>query len=137
MLLKGGWHLSTYPGGTSTVLGSASLGCSSGGAGLKMAIQMTISREPMPNDVSIAEARNRLPALVHAVEGGPPVRLTRWGKPVAMLVSLEEYERLRPRRPDLWRAIEDFRERTDLSDLDVDEIFGRVRDSSPGREVEL
>lgn len=91
----------------------------------------------MPRDISIAEARNRLPALVHSVEEGPAVRLTRRGKPVAMLVSLEEYERLRPRRPGLWRAIEEFRERTDLSDLDVDEIFRGVRDPSPGREVEL
>lgn len=91
----------------------------------------------MLKDVSIAEARNRLPALVHAVEKGPPVRLTRRGKPVAMLVSFEEYERLRPQRRDLWRAIEEFRERTDLSDLDVDEIFAGVRDRSPGREVEI
>ncbi len=91
----------------------------------------------MPRDVSIAEARNHLPALVHAVEEGPAVRLTRRGEPVAVLVSLAEYERLRPRRLDLWRAIEDFRERTDLSDLDVDEIFGGVRDPSPGRGVEL
>jgi hypothetical protein len=56
---------------------------------------------------------------------------------VAVLVSVAEYERLRPRRPDLWEAIEAFRERTDLSDVDVDEIFRGVRDSSPGREVEL
>lgn len=91
----------------------------------------------MPRDISIAEARNKLPALVHSVEEGPAVRLTRRGKPVAVLVSLEEYERLRPRRPDFWRAIKEFRERTDLSDLDVDEIFRGVRDPSPGREVEL
>jgi prevent-host-death family protein len=91
----------------------------------------------MPRELSIAEARNQLPALVHAVESGPPVRLTRRGKPVAVLVSVEEYERLRPRRPDLWEAIEAFRERTDLSDLDPDEIFRGVRNSSPGREVEL
>lgn len=91
----------------------------------------------MPREFSIAEARNQLPALVHAVEKGPPVRLTRRGKPVAVLVSLQEYERLRPRRPDLWQAIEAFRQQTDLSDLDVDEIFRGVRDPSPGREVEL
>ncbi len=91
----------------------------------------------MSKDFSIAEARNRLPALVHAVEEGPAVRLTRRGKPVAVLISLEEYERLRPRRPDLWRAIETFRRDTDLNDLDVEEIFRDVRDPSPGREVEI
>ncbi|HVR31041.1 MAG TPA: type II toxin-antitoxin system Phd/YefM family antitoxin [Thermoanaerobaculia bacterium] len=91
----------------------------------------------MARDFSIAEARNRLPALVHAVEEGPPVRLTRRGKPVAVLVSLRDYERLGRRRPDLWQAIETFRRETDLSDLDVDEIFAGVRDRLPGREVEL
>lgn len=91
----------------------------------------------MPREFSIADARNQLPALVHSVESGPPVRLTRRGKPVAVLVSVEEYERLRPQGPDLWQAIEAFRQRTDLTDLDVDEIFGGVRDRSPGRQVEL
>jgi prevent-host-death family protein len=91
----------------------------------------------MPREFSIAEARNQLPALVHQVENGPPVRLTRRGKPVAVLVSLREYERLGPRRADLWEAIEAFRRETDLGDIDVDEIFAGVRDPSPGREVEL
>lgn len=91
----------------------------------------------MPRDFSIAEARNQLPALVHAVEEGPPVRLTRRGKPVAMLVSLEEYERMQSGRPDLWQAIVEFREHTDLSDLDGEEVFREVRDLSSGREVEL
>lgn len=91
----------------------------------------------MPREFSIAEARSQLPALVHQVEKGAPVRLTRRGKPVAVLVSLREYERLGPRRADLWEAIEAFRRETDLSDIDVDEIFAGVRDPSPGREVEL
>jgi antitoxin (DNA-binding transcriptional repressor) of toxin-antitoxin stability system len=65
------------------------------------------------------------------------VRLTRRGKPVAVLVSLREYESLRPRRTDLWQAIEAFRLQTDLSDLDVDEIFEGVRDPTLGREMEL
>jgi prevent-host-death family protein len=102
-----------------------------------MDIQMAIRRSPMPKDFSIAEARNQLPALVHAAEGGSPVRLTRRGKPVAVLISLQEYERGRARRPDLWQAIADFRKSTDLSDMDVDEIFRGVRDPSPGREVDL
>jgi prevent-host-death family protein len=82
----------------------------------------------MPREFSIAEARNQLPALVRALEKGPPIRLTRKGKPVAVLVSLQEYERLGPRRPDLWQAIETFRQQTDLRDLDVDEIFADVRE---------
>lgn len=36
-------------------------------------------------DVSIAEAKNRLPELIRAVEGGAAVVITRHGKPVAQL----------------------------------------------------
>jgi prevent-host-death family protein len=36
-------------------------------------------------DVSIADAKNRLPELVRAVEGGEVIVITRHGKPVAQL----------------------------------------------------
>ncbi len=37
-------------------------------------------------DVSIAEAKNRLPELIRAVEAGGAVVITRHGKPVAQLM---------------------------------------------------
>jgi antitoxin (DNA-binding transcriptional repressor) of toxin-antitoxin stability system len=46
-------------------------------------------------DVSIAEAKNRLPELIRAVESGEKVVITRHGKPVAQL-ALPPPER-RPR----------------------------------------
>lgn len=36
-------------------------------------------------DVSIAEAKNRLPELIRAMEGGEQIVITRHGKPVAQL----------------------------------------------------
>ena len=36
-------------------------------------------------DVSIAAAKNRLPELIRAVEGGKKIVITRHGKPVAQL----------------------------------------------------
>ena len=36
-------------------------------------------------DVSIAEAKNRLPELIRAVENGEQVIITRHGKPVAQI----------------------------------------------------
>jgi prevent-host-death family protein len=39
----------------------------------------------MDMDVSIAEAKNRLPELIRAVEAGAVVVITRHGKPVAQL----------------------------------------------------
>lgn len=45
-------------------------------------------------DVPIAEAHNRLSALLKKVQKGP-IRLTRRGKPVGVILSPEEYDRLR------------------------------------------
>ena len=44
-----------------------------------------------------------------------------------------EHERRRPCRLGLWEAIEPFRERTDLSDLDVGRRVGEPR--TVGREL--
>lgn len=91
----------------------------------------------MAKQVSIAEARDTLPSLVRAVEQGHPVELTRRGKPVAVLVSNIEYQRLTSGSRDLWSAIETFRATHDLSDLDIEEVYSNIRDTSPGREVDL
>jgi prevent-host-death family protein len=45
-------------------------------------------------DIPIAEAHNRLSALLKKVQKSP-ITLTRRGKPVGILISPEEYERLR------------------------------------------
>lgn len=60
--------------------------------------------------ISIADAKNQLPALIHQAEAGEPVTITRRGKPVAVVVSFEEYERVRGfavswmDQLDAWRA---------------------------------
>ena len=60
--------------------------------------------------ISIADAKNQLPALIHQAEAGEPVTITRRGKPVAVVVSFEEYERVRSAKVswmdqlDAWRA---------------------------------
>ncbi len=91
----------------------------------------------MQKQYSIAAARNKLPALVHDIEKGPPVELTRRGKPVAVLLSIGEYQRLRRDKPDLWQAIRSFREETDLAELDAEGVWVDLRDRAPGREPEL
>lgn len=59
----------------------------------------------MDRDYSIAEAKNQFSALVHDAEQGQAVRLTRRGKPVAVLISTEQYERLsNPRKKMEWGA---------------------------------
>ena len=91
----------------------------------------------MSRQYSIAQARSSLPALVHSVEDGPPVELTRRGRPVAVLLSLEEYERLQRKTPDFWEAVETFRRDVDLEALDAASVYADVRDRSPGRKPDF
>ena len=93
----------------------------------------------MPKSYSIAEAKNHFTELVRDVENDSPIQLTRRGKPVAVLLSTREYERLKKGKIDFWEAYLAFRERYNLTelDLDIDTIFADVRDRSTGREVDL
>ena len=90
----------------------------------------------MSRSVSIAEAKDQLPRLVHEAEAGTPVEITRRGRAVAVLLSAEVYERLTIRPGSLWQGIRELRA-TYAADLSGDDPFAGVRDASPGRDVEL
>ena len=102
-----------------------------------MYIKMAIS--PKRRGYSIAEARARLPGLVHEAEERGPVELTRRGKPVAWLVGLAEYERLTGGTTTFADALRDFRRAfaPDTLGIDPDEVFGGIRERTPGRRVRL
>jgi len=92
---------------------------------------MTLQKE-----YSIAEAKNKLPSIIHNVENGGSVKLTRYGKPVAVLLSMREYEKLQKSTKRFWKALLEFRinligENIDISDSD----FDNLRDISEGRRV--
>ena len=85
---------------------------------------------------SIAEARNHLAAIVHDLDTRPFVQLTRRGKPVAVLLAIEEYERLAAGRSGFWANYEAFRATADLTQLEIDPaLFAGSRDPAPGREM--
>jgi prevent-host-death family protein len=88
----------------------------------------------MPRKVSLAEARDHLTGLVRDVERGQPVELTRRGKPVAVLVSHDEYERLRAKRLSPAAALRAWRA---AAPADYDGFEVPERDRSPGRKVQL
>jgi prevent-host-death family protein len=92
----------------------------------------------MARKISIAEARDHLTALVRDVERGKRVELTRRGKRVAVLVSCDEYERLRSARPSVTEALQTWRSRLpeDFEGPREDEVRS-WRDSSPGRDVRI
>ena len=89
---------------------------------------------------SIAQARDLFAQLVHQVEDGDTVEVTRRGKRVAIILSAEEYERLRQPKQGFGEAVLAWRKKYAVEDwddgIDVDEVFN-VRDKSLGREVEL
>jgi prevent-host-death family protein len=87
---------------------------------------------------SIAEARNKFTALIRRVEQDTAVELTRRGKPVAMIVSIQHYQQLQAEKIGFWQAFDAFRVKFDLEELDIQpDIFSDLRDDSPGREVTL
>ena len=91
----------------------------------------------MTRQYSISEARNNLPNIVKDVEHGPSIELTRRGRPVAVLVSIDHFQRLNSKRHDLWTGIQDFRVGHNLSNLGIDEVYADIRDRSPGRSPRL
>ena len=62
----------------------------------------------MTKRFSLAEARKSLPGILDRVEAGSDVELTRRGKPVAVLVSTREYQRLHTERPAFGEAFRRF-----------------------------
>ncbi len=82
---------------------------------------------------SLSEAKDHLSRQVHAVARNGAVEITHRGRPVAMLVSMEEYERLHGRRVGFWQALEAFRRGTGRDMSLGDDVFLDLRDRSTGR----
>ncbi len=90
-------------------------------------------------EVSVTQARYTLTRLIREVEAGEAVHITRRGKPVAVLVSRDDYDRLEsgePRR-DFWQGIMEWRAQAsfDWPELTPEEVDG-WRDRRPPREPE-
>lgn len=87
---------------------------------------------------SIADARANLPSLIDEVEGGKEVELTRRGKPVAIVVSKRDYDRMRPGGPRFGDLYREFLQRYSLSDIGIEsQQVNDLRDQGEGRRVDL
>lgn len=92
----------------------------------------------MSRRYSIADARISLPAIVDQAEAGERIELTRRGEPVAVVVSLREFERLRGTRPRFGEAYKKFLDKYSLKEVGFDDDFASAtRDRGPGRKVSL
>jgi prevent-host-death family protein len=85
---------------------------------------------------SIAEARNRFAEIVHDLKHVVRVEVARRGRPVAILLSVEEFEMLRAGNVTFTSAYEVFRSTYDLTKAGIEpSVFEGLRDPSPGREM--
>ena len=78
--------------------------------------------------VSVADAKNKLPELIKAVEDGEPVTICRRGVPVVDIVRTKKPTRKKPKfgtlsgekfkiiDPDWWKP---------MTDKEIDDLFGR------------
>jgi prevent-host-death family protein len=90
-------------------------------------------------ETSIAEAKTQLTRLIYQAERGEAVHITRRGKPVAVLLSEDEYARLRqsPEQRDFWDLITEMRADPAFEPVDwTDEKVDAWRDRQPAREFE-
>lgn len=86
--------------------------------------------------VSVAEAKDRLPALIHeAEESHAPVEITRRGKVVAVLVSSAEYERRRKPKRSVVDEIRDIFAKHGVSAGFTDKEISTLRARGSGRAV--
>ena len=92
----------------------------------------------MSHRYSIAEARSRLPTIVDEAEAGREIELTRRGRPVAVVVSLQAFERLRGNRRQFSEAYRAFLEQHSLDEIGLEDNFSiATRDKTEGRNVIL
>ena len=91
------------------------------------------------SETSIAEAKTQLTRLIHQAEQGQAVHITRRGKPVAVLLSEDEYARLRQgqEQRNFWDLIAEMRADPGFEPVDwpKDEV-GSWRDRRPARDFE-
>lgn len=100
-------------------------------APVKTVAMLLSTRSAMRKQYSVAEAKNQLSAVVHEVEAGDSVEITRHGRPVVVMMSVANYHRMRGARGDPWEAYEAWRGRwRELTDEDVEAL------SDPGRGAE-
>ncbi len=85
---------------------------------------------------TIAEAKNNLSHLIHQLEIEEPIHLTRYGKPVAVMMSEAQYKQLISPVKSLNSAILNWRSQLDEA-LDIglsDKDLKTIRKESAARE---
>jgi len=90
------------------------------------------------NHYSIAKAKNNLSRIVHEVEEGEMVHLTRRGKLVAVLLSAQEFQKLSKKQSSPADALQHFLADENNKNIDIDPaVFEGLRIKNSGRDIPL
>ncbi len=87
----------------------------------------------MSKITTTAEAKNTLPKLIHSAEAGEDIHISRYGKPVAVLISAKRYKQAFGSGENLFKGITQWRSENATIDL-TDEEIDSWRDKSPERD---
>lgn len=85
-------------------------------------------------DVTVAEAKNHLPKLIHNSEMHGIIPISRHGKVVAYIVSERDFRKLTQSTNGFLDKLKSFREKHNFTEED---IWSNVRSKEIGREIAL
>jgi prevent-host-death family protein len=92
----------------------------------------------MLRQYSIADARKNLPTVVDEAQAGLEVQLTRRGQPVAVVMSVDQFERMKTERATFADSYRAFRQRFPEGKCNLRaRTFKGLRERGVGRKVEL
>jgi prevent-host-death family protein len=84
--------------------------------------------------MTMSEARASFASVLDRVERGAPVRVTRGGKPVAVIVSLEQYQESQRDAGAVSEAFRAFMKTVDRRALRGSDPWAGARDRTAGRD---
>lgn len=83
---------------------------------------------------TIAEAKNNLSKLIHQLESDGAIHLTRHGKPVAVMLSEANYQKLTKKNKGLFQAIQQWRDQLDEDSALTEAELKQLRASGQERK---
>lgn len=83
---------------------------------------------------TIAEAKNNLPQLIRQLESDEAIHLTRHGKPVAVMLSEANYQKLSQKSLGLYQAIQHWRSQWEVDGALTETDLKQIRESGQARD---
>jgi prevent-host-death family protein len=102
-------------------------------------IQLEFRKEKLDFEptVTVAQAKNHLPVLIHRAETNGMISITRRGKIVAYIISEENLKRLTRKENGFYKKINSFREEAGKESLLEKDEFKNLRDKTQGRKISI